>query len=257
MDDVSRGVADANRTRYESPEVVAFYEGRSDLFPAERRAFARHVSAGSRLLDIGVGAGRTTRWLGSRCHYVGIDWSPEMVAAAGRAYPGADIRIGDATALEFRDQSFDVVVFSFNGIDYVSGPNRQREYSEINRVLVPEGILIFSSHNPRWIANGPVARRPRVLIGWWRRLPGATYRSATTARFRRGHGSFFDPEHGGFEVYSASPRHVEAELNAHGFELLSVSPSGKRFGFTECWFYYIARKLRPSLSAPSGLPAPS
>lgn len=253
---MSRSVADANRSRYQSPDVVAFYEGRSDLFPAEARAFARHVPAGSRLLDIGVGAGRTTRWLESRCRYVGIDWSPEMVAAAQQAYPGADIRVGDATALEFSDESFDVVVFSFNGIDYVSAPNRQREYAEINRVLTPNGTLIFSSHNPRWIANGPVARSPRVLIGWWRRLPGAAYHSATTARFRRGHGSFFDPEHGGFEVYSASPRRVEDELNANGFELLSVSPSGKRFGFTECWFYYVARKLPPSSSSQPVPPAP-
>jgi ubiquinone/menaquinone biosynthesis C-methylase UbiE len=47
----------------------------------------------------------------------------------------------------FKDQSFDFVNFSFNGIDYVNLENREQALNEITRVLKPGGIFFFSTHN--------------------------------------------------------------------------------------------------------------
>jgi SAM-dependent methyltransferase len=47
----------------------------------------------------------------------------------------------------FADAAFDLILFSFNGIDYVDLPGRERVLSEVKRLLRPEGLFFFSSHS--------------------------------------------------------------------------------------------------------------
>ena len=55
---------------------------------------------------------------------------------------------GDASNLGLKDNSFDVVIFSFNGIDYIYPYiKRLAALKEIRRVLKTNGLFIFSSHN--------------------------------------------------------------------------------------------------------------
>jgi SAM-dependent methyltransferase len=106
-----------------------------------------------RILDIGVGAGRTVGLLSLLSDsYVGIDYASEMVAACHAKYPNSDIRWGDARDLSmFPDGSFDFVLFSFNGIDTLDHEGRAIALSEIYRVLDEGGFFVFSTHNK----NGP------------------------------------------------------------------------------------------------------
>jgi SAM-dependent methyltransferase len=102
-----------------------------------------------RVLDVGVGAGRTTSLLRLATNdYVGIDFSPNMVLACRELNPGADIRVADARDLsQFTDGEFDLVLFSYNGIDAVDHAERAAVLAEFHRVLKPDGLLIFSSLN--------------------------------------------------------------------------------------------------------------
>jgi ubiquinone/menaquinone biosynthesis C-methylase UbiE len=104
---------------------------------------------GGRILDIGVGGGRTTAGLTSiSTNYVGIDYSSEMIRICKNAFPQLDLRVCDARDLSvFSDEEFDFVFFSFNGIDLVSHDDRLRILAEVLRVLKPAGIFAFSSHN--------------------------------------------------------------------------------------------------------------
>jgi SAM-dependent methyltransferase len=104
---------------------------------------------GGRLLDIGVGAGRTVSLLSLLSDsYVGIDYAIEMVSACHERYPKADIRWGDARDLSaFPDRSFDFVLFSFNGIDTLDQEGRATALMEIYRVLDEGGLFVFSTHN--------------------------------------------------------------------------------------------------------------
>lgn len=144
----------ANRASYASADAVSHYPQQSDLHPAERALFERYGAdlRGKKLLDIGVGGGRTTAHLSTiAADYVGIDYSPDLVTATASRFPTLDIREGDARDLgSYRDSSFDTVIFSFNGIDYISHEDRLTAQSEIRRVLREGGVFIFSSHNRQY-----------------------------------------------------------------------------------------------------------
>lgn len=105
------------------------------------------------MLDLGVGGGRTTQHFAPLVgEYVGIDYSPEMIAACKKRFTAASgkflFEVGDARNLsQFRDNYFDFILFSFNGIDYISHSDRLRVWQEISRVGKSGGYFCFSSHN--------------------------------------------------------------------------------------------------------------
>ena len=101
------------------------------------------------LLDIGIGAGRTTAFLAPACNqYVGIDYSQAMIDIATARFPNLPLHQQDARDLSaFAEASVDMVWFSYNGIDYVPHEDRLRILQEIRRILKPNGLFIFSSHN--------------------------------------------------------------------------------------------------------------
>lgn len=143
---------EANRGAWARPRTLRWftrYEGWSD--PGEQHAIEALAGemAGRRILDIGVGGGRTVPLLRAISrNYIGIDFSQPMVDACGRKHPYARIELGDARDLgRFADGSFDLVVFSWNGIDAVDHEDRARIFAEVRRVLAPGGAFQFSTHN--------------------------------------------------------------------------------------------------------------
>jgi ubiquinone/menaquinone biosynthesis C-methylase UbiE len=123
------------------------------LMPAERAALARFGPQlhEFEMLDLGVGAGRTGYTFAPLVHrYVGLDYSPRMLERARRLL-GDDARVelilGDARDLSGVGGPFDLVLFSFNGIDAVGHEDRLRILAEVRRVLKPSGHFLFSSHS--------------------------------------------------------------------------------------------------------------
>lgn len=116
------------------------------------------------ILDLGVGAGRTTPLLRNiSSNYVAIDYLPVMIAAARRKSPDANLQIGDARNLsQFADSSFALVVFSHAGIDAVDHAGRAQIISEVSRVLKPCGVFWFSTLN----RDGPETKRRPWHIKW-------------------------------------------------------------------------------------------
>ncbi|MBN8692177.1 MAG: class I SAM-dependent methyltransferase [Bacteroidetes bacterium] len=140
-----------NLETYNSTHVVHWYDGFSGLMPVEKSIFERHFKSDKcgNLLDIGIGAGRTTAHLLNYCkQYVGIDYSENLIQKAKLKFVELDLRCMNAVDLgTFSEGSFDFVNFSFNGIDYASLDDRAKILSEINRVLKPGGVFFFSTHN--------------------------------------------------------------------------------------------------------------
>lgn len=140
-----------NRETYTKSRVVRSYSGFTQLYPAERRIFAEYERQFSgAVLDLAIGTGRTTAALLPRASsYVGLDYSPAMLAAARQAFPRAELYCADMRAVPrlFRERRFDAILISFNGIDYISWEDRNELLRGLRRLLRPRGILVFSTHD--------------------------------------------------------------------------------------------------------------
>ncbi len=133
------------------PQVVAHYARAEALLPHERAALnavADEVRGGA-ILDIGVGGGRTVEsLLDISANYVGIDYAEDMVAASQARYPGVRFEHADARKLGgIADASIDLAVFSCNGISMVGHEDRLLIMSEVERVLKPGGVFVFTTYN--------------------------------------------------------------------------------------------------------------
>lgn len=115
---------------------------------------------GKRVLEIGCGRGVGTEIIFERFgarEVHAFDLDPDMVNRARRrlaVYPPDRLRlyVGDATAIDTVDESFDAV-FDFAIIHHV--PDWQRAVSEIRRVLRPGGSFFFEEYTRqalnRWL----------------------------------------------------------------------------------------------------------
>lgn len=171
-----------NREWYSRPTAVAPFARDDRLEPTLVVLLVRYRDhlLNRDVLDLGVGAGRTTLYLSPLTPgYVGIDYSPAMVDHTAARFPTARIELGDARDLShFADGSFDAVLFSYAGIDAVDHEGRFRVLHEVARVLRPGGVFIFSVHNRDYIGahDGPrlvLSRNPVTFlanIARWLRL---------------------------------------------------------------------------------------
>ena len=147
---MSMATQEANIRAWRRPLTAFAYRNAVDLLPPETAMLAQlggEVARG-RVLDIGVGTGRTTGHLANRCAgYTGLDYSPEMIRRAKDRFPGLDLRVMDARDMSaFGRAAFDIVFFSFNGIDYVGHEDRLRILAQVHGVLKPGGAFLFSAH---------------------------------------------------------------------------------------------------------------
>lgn len=140
---------------FNKDKVVAAYFSASHLQKPEEVVLGILAPqlGGFSMLDLGVGAGRTTlhfaKWVKD---YEGVDISKHMIRACESRFSNYPMNltfvVGDAAKMVWIDNNTkDFVLFSYNGIDYVDNKKRQEILFEIDRVLKPGGYFLFSSHN--------------------------------------------------------------------------------------------------------------
>lgn len=112
---------------------------------------------GARVLDVASGRGAclypALEAVGREGSVTGIDIAPGMVDAlaadlAARGIANAEVRVGDAEALEFPDATFDAVL---GGFMIFFCPDPDRVLAEFFRVLKPGGVValtIFDGDTP-------------------------------------------------------------------------------------------------------------
>jgi SAM-dependent methyltransferase len=101
---------------------------------------AARVASGTRLLDVGCGAGLACHIAQTRGAKVsGLDAAAPLIEIARSRCPGADIQHGEIEELPFDDRTFDVVT-GFNSFQYAADP--VHALAEARRVTTPEGCLV-------------------------------------------------------------------------------------------------------------------
>ena len=143
---------DSLNQRTMSEVVLEYHAIVAEGLNAQERAELDSVAAlvrGKRILDIGVGAGRTVRpLLEISENYVGVDYTPEMIEHCRAQFPGIRFEVADARSMKaFASESFDLVLFSCSGICMVDHEGRLAILDEVRRVLAPNGVFIFSTMN--------------------------------------------------------------------------------------------------------------
>lgn len=136
------------------PENIA----REDLAPVDEfhvrgaavsKELAESIDLNNKsVLDIGCGLGGPCRLLAEtyNCTTSGIDLSNEYIRTAEKLSRLVKLESktsfvqGDATSLPFDDESFDVV---WTQHVQMNVPDKQKFYSEVNRVLKPGGFFLY------------------------------------------------------------------------------------------------------------------
>ncbi|MFA5747024.1 MAG: class I SAM-dependent methyltransferase [Candidatus Paceibacterota bacterium] len=97
-----------------------------------------------KILDLGCANGRMFELFAPKgAEYYGVDISGKLIEIAKKLYPAGHFEKADALSLPFADNTFDKVYFISVLHHIPSGEFRQKCFSEINRILKPEGKLIL------------------------------------------------------------------------------------------------------------------
>lgn len=107
---------------------------------------AARVTAGTRLLDAGCGAGLLALLASFRGAVVtALDASPSLLAIARQRLPAAEVREGDLEALPFADASFDAVV-AVNSVFFAA--DMAAAMRELVRVARRGGRVVITAWGP-------------------------------------------------------------------------------------------------------------
>jgi demethylmenaquinone methyltransferase / 2-methoxy-6-polyprenyl-1,4-benzoquinol methylase len=129
-----------DRIAWRYDRVNTVLSGGTDAGWRRRAAQKTRLGDGGSALDVACGSGKLTAELakiaGPHGRVVGLDFSPQMLEVARRAYPGLEFVEGDALNLPFDDSTFDAATIAF-GLRNLADPIRGlREMTRVARRAV-------------------------------------------------------------------------------------------------------------------------
>ena len=145
------------------------YAHRDAAAAAREAAFAVDTlgaHAGDLVLDAGCGAGRHARALANAgLRVAGLDFSPELLAAAARDGGGPRWVRGDLRALPFRSGVFAHVASFFTSFGYFDEAGDRSQLREFRRVLRTGGGVLLDFLNAPGVVAGLVPQSERRAGG--------------------------------------------------------------------------------------------
>lgn len=242
------------------------------LYPPERVILQKFKARWPqmRMLDIGIGTGRSTHTFGAIAgKYVGIDYAEEMVKATRRVVPESeDVALHHCDARDlskYYDQRFDFAMFSLNGLDSVSHEDRRRILQEVRKVLTPDGYFFFSTHSVRAFS------RTRPLPPFKLSKPQSLYHFSKAvlfnSRLKRTHRNMLEEEvrqrdwailktgdHDfKIDIYHINPLYQIQELTKLGFRIDTIlDTNGQKAdpaSTTAEWLYFLCQPEQTSAAS--------
>jgi SAM-dependent methyltransferase len=203
---------------YTNPQVIKAYST-VGLFPAEEKMIDKYFRAGSSILDVGCGAGRTTIPLAQKGYQVvGVDLIPKMIAAARQQASAHQVKVDfivmDVVTMQFPKQSFQNVFFAYNGFEQIPGKkNRIQALQKIFDVLAPGGCFILTTRSGLGFG--------RRTFGWV--VMALTYPYQYFGSRAERPIEFGDKLWGGFYCHYLNPFYVKKLSQRIGFHLLDFN----------------------------------
>jgi SAM-dependent methyltransferase len=222
---------------YDSERIVSLYrlEGGLQKPEAAILELLRPSLSSMRMLDAGVGAGRTSLYFAPRvCSYAAFDYSPNMVRAAQELngdYISPDaFSTGDMRHMSNRGP-VDLLLISYNTIDCVSHEDRLLVLEEVKKTLSLGGWFVFSAHNIQSLT---------------------VFRGSGLGRLFKDFRRFLLLSAGHYQVplYYISPMEQVRQLEAFGFKDVHVfsletgkeCPESSWADLKDSWLYYLCRR---------------
>jgi SAM-dependent methyltransferase len=252
-----------NTTTWLDPEIAASYEGETVLQGAEALILEelRPLMRDWSMLDVGVGAGRTTHHFAPAvAEYIGVDISPPMVEACRRHYGSEHRRFEVVDVLDlsrYGNQRFDFVMFSFNGLDYLTHEDRARALEQLHATCKPGAYFCFSTHNiqalPHVMPLRPqITRHPvrlwRNMSNWLRWWLGHSRHMNRVIAERRDWAIVNDGAHEcRLSTYYVRPKAQLAQLDPMFSDIRAFTYRGRELArndldsVDDAWLYYLCR----------------
>lgn len=155
---------------YQKKEVVSTFDKERDLFAYQREkhkieanllidSLKKLKQKEIKVLDVACGTGRMLPVIFSQdkeIDYTGLDTSDEMTSILLKKAKNLGVekkmklKIGDATKIPFKDESFDLV-FSYHLLWHLPKEEQEKIIKEMIRVTKREGVVIFDILNENFI----------------------------------------------------------------------------------------------------------
>jgi ubiquinone/menaquinone biosynthesis C-methylase UbiE len=126
--------------------------------------------ASVKILDVGCGTGgelaRFRKWGADPSDLIGVDLLPERIEIARRSHPDIAFLCADASALELRDATFDLVLCLTLFTSILDPTMRAAISAEIDRVLKPQGRVLWYDFrvSPPWNPRTISMTRPKIAM---------------------------------------------------------------------------------------------
>ncbi len=160
--------SDALRYAHWQPAEMLMRSERKRLAATMLHRAGAFPERGQPCLEIGYGRlgwlGELMSWGLREIDLHGLELDPHRANVAREAFPSADLRVGDATALPWEANHFQLVVVSTVFTSILDERVRNLVAAEITRVLAPGGALLwydFAVNNPN---NAQVQRVTRKQL---------------------------------------------------------------------------------------------
>ncbi|MBK6620315.1 MAG: class I SAM-dependent methyltransferase [Saprospirales bacterium] len=213
---------------------------------------------GMRMLDLGIGGGRTTLHFAPHVkEYVGSDYAENMIDACLKRFPNPEpntrFEVIDARKMSgVPDGYYDLVLFSFNGLDSVPTEDRHKVLEEVKRVGKPGGQFVFSSHNLRYIRKMyalKLHKQWRVFLYQFYRTFMLIYYNGLPSKYDQKDYAVLrnGAEHFSLDIYYGKPEFQVRQLQEAGFRNIrafslrsgeEIKADKLRQDTEDAWIYY-------------------
>ncbi len=243
--------AESVRQYFEKPAVAADYARAAEevgLWKSEEIVFTHFLNLDMAILELGCGAGRASLGL-AELGYKNItasDFSTAMVEAAREIFERRNVNVSaivaDATNLQFANESFDAVIFAFNGFMQIpQAENREQAAREINRVLKDSGFFIFTTHD----------RSVEKNKDYWDREQKQWSHNCQDPRLDDFGDIVYKGAHGNIFIHSPITSEIRELLQSNGFEILlcqarsSIAQESESVeDFSDDCLFWVAKKSK-------------